>query len=275
MSNFICPVCGRPLNNSADGKCLICEKNHSFDIAKSGYVNLLMSQQIKAKRHGDDRLMVNSRRDFLDKGYYNPLLEKLLPTVTHYATDGCRILDAGCGECWYTVNIYEHLERKHIRPELFGVDISKDALAAGAKRNRNIELAVTSVFHIPVGDGACDILLSVFAPFCREEFVRILKAGGILIRVIPLEKHLLSLKAAVYDKVYENKVEDLEMEGFELLERQEVKGKIHLASNEDIQRVFTMTPYYYKTSVKDQQKLALVTELDTEIEFGIFTYRKR
>ena len=263
------------MNNSVDGKCLVCEKNHSFDIAKSGYVNLLMSQQIKDKRHGDDRLMVNSRRDFLNKGYYNPLLEKLLPTVARYAKDGCKILDAGCGECWYTANIYEHLERNHIRPELFGVDISKDALAAGAKRNHDIELAVASVFHIPVGDGACDILLSVFAPFCHEEFVRILKAGGILIRVIPLEKHLLSLKTAVYDRVYENKPESLELEGFELLETQEVKGSIHLENNEDIRHVFTMTPYYYKTSAKDQQKLAALPELDTEIEFGIFTYRKR
>ena len=274
MSHFICPICGNKLNKSTDGKRLFCDNNHSFDIAKSGYVNLLMSQQPKAGHHGDDKLMVRSRREFLNKGYYNPLLEAITKTVKRYAGDGCRILDAGCGECWYTSHIYESLREGHIKPEMFAVDISKDALAAGAKRNRDIELAVASAFRLPVQDASCDIIISLFAPFDSAEFGRVLTDGGVVIRAIPLEKHLLGLKAAVYDIVYENKAESADIAGFELLERREIRGNIRLKCNADIRSVFTMTPYYYKTGAKDQEKLTHLAELDTEIEFGILSYRK-
>lgn len=273
ISRFICPVCGKELHT--DGKGLCCGNRHSFDLAKSGYVNLLLSQQQKAKRHGDDKRMVRARRDFLNKGYYNVLLEAILRAVGEHAGNGCRILDAGCGECWYTAKIYEHLTGGHGKPEMLAVDISKDALAAGAKRNQDVEYAVASVFRLPVRDASCDLVLSIFAPFCGEEFARVLKDDGVLIRVVPLEKHLLRLKEAVYDRVYENKMERVCPEGFELLGQREIREKIHLSGNEDIRNVFTMTPYYYKTGTEDQEKLSRLSELDTEIEFGIITYRKK
>ena len=272
MSNFICPVCGEDLNSN--GKSLFCPKNHNFDTAKSGYTNLLLSQVVKTKHHGDDKLMVRSRQAFLNKDYYKPLLQLVCDTVKAYSFTGMKILDAGCGECWYTANIYEHLLENNIAPEMSGVDISKDALAAGAKRNRNIELAVASVFHLPVKENSCNMVLSFFAPFSAEEFGRVLKKGGILIKVFPLERHLWRLKAAVYEKPYENELEDAEPAGFELIEKQEIRQSIHLPTNEDIMNVFTMTPYYYKTGAQDQRKLRDIQELDTDIEFGILTYRK-
>lgn len=273
MSYFICPICGKDLNTNE--KTLICQNGHSFDRAKSGYVNLLLSQQPKVKRHGDDKLMVRSRRDFLNKGYYNPLLDMILKTVKKHAGKGSRILDAGCGECWYTAAVYEALTGKGLKPEMLAIDISKDALAEGAKRNGEIELAVASAFHLPVKADSCDIILSFFAPFCPEEFSRVLKDDGVIIRAIPLEKHLYGLKAAVYDTVYENAVENLDFEGFQIVDRQEIRETIHLKSHEDILNVFSMTPYYYKTGAKDQGKLSQMFELDTQIEFGILTYRKK
>jgi 23S rRNA (guanine745-N1)-methyltransferase len=272
MSYFICPVCGNDLAENA--KSLYCKNNHTFDIAKSGYVNLLLSQQIKAKHHGDDKLMVRSRQAFLNRGYYNPLLEVLFETVKKYARDGWRILDAGCGECWYTANIYDYLIRNGIQAEMHAVDISKDALAVGARRNGDIELAVASVFHLPVKENSCDMLFTFFAPYCAEEFNRVIKKGGIMIRVFPLEKHLWSLKAAIYDNLYENKIESYDLDGFEIVENQEIRKSIHLSCNEDIENVFKMTPYYYKTCAEDQKKLQYLSEIDTAIEFGILTYRK-
>lgn len=273
MSSFICPVCGEELQSN--GKSLFCENKHNFDTAKSGYTNLLLSQAKKEKRHGDDKLMVRSRQAFLDMGYYKPLLDILCETVKKYAVTGCRILDAGCGECWYTANIYDYLIKNQIIPEMFGVDISKDALSMGAKRCKAIELAVAGVFNLPVKENSCDILLSLFAPFSVEEFGRVLKKGGVIIKVFPLERHLWSLKALVYDEPYENEVSDTVLNGFELIKKREIRETVHLSCNEDIVNVFTMTPYYYKTSAEDQKKLQSVSSLDTEIEFGIIIYRKK
>lgn len=60
-----CPVCGGGLMHSADGKSLICINRHCFDIARKGYVNLLMRA---GGRHGDDKTMLEARRDFFIKG---------------------------------------------------------------------------------------------------------------------------------------------------------------------------------------------------------------
>lgn len=59
-------------------KIWVCPQGHTFDIAAKGYVNLLMSNSSGAKRHGDDRLMINARRDFLSKGFYTPLREAFM-----------------------------------------------------------------------------------------------------------------------------------------------------------------------------------------------------
>ena len=75
MSGFICPVCGGRLADC--GTLLRCEGNHCFDKSKFGYVNLLLSQSSGAKRHGDDRVMVRSRRDFLNAGYYSFLRDEV------------------------------------------------------------------------------------------------------------------------------------------------------------------------------------------------------
>lgn len=272
MSFFICPICGNALQRAQNS--LHCEKNHCFDLAKSGYVNLLLSQKSKDKRHGDDKLMVRARQDFLDKGYYYVLLQNVCERIESYARDGAHLLDCGCGECWYTAKVCEYLAAKGIAVRAAGVDISKDALAIGAKRNPDIELAVASAFHLPVRSHSCDLLLNFFAPCSAGEYARVLKAGGILIRAIPLERHLWELKEAVYEQPYVNEVEEPALEGFTLLDRGEIRERLHLDTREDIANLFAMTPYYYKTSAADQQKAAALQSLDTRIEFAVLVYRQ-
>jgi len=267
-----CPICGKALQSKE--KSMICENRHNFDIAKSGYVNLLMSNQSGSKRHGDDKLMVRSRHDFLEKGYYEHLLHAVFEAVLAEVSHGCVILDAGCGECYYTSYIYNHLLESGIPCSIAGVDISKAALSLGAKRNKSLELAVASVNHLPAADNSCDIILSIFAPCAEREFLRVLRDCGKLIRAVPLERHLWSLKSAVYDKPYENETEVFELEGFKLNSLCRVCRKIVLPCNEDIINLFRMTPYYYKTGIKDQQKLASLKVLETETEFGVLVYEK-
>lgn len=74
-SLFQCPVCSKPLYRGI--KQYYCPKNHQFDIARKGYVNLLLLQHIGAGDPGDDREMIRSRRDFLNKGYYEGFSDRL------------------------------------------------------------------------------------------------------------------------------------------------------------------------------------------------------
>ncbi len=272
MINFICPVCKNKLYE--EERLYRCENGHCFDKSKFGYVNLLRSQKSSAKRHGDDRLMVRARKDFLDAGHYGFLRDLLCDICEKYITDGGNILDAGCGECYYSAGLKQYFAEKGKEIFAAGVDISKDALEYASKRKAGIPLAVASLFDLPFADESFDCVLNIFSPDANEEFYRVLKPGGYLIKIIPLENHLLGLKSAVYNKPYLNDVPDTETKNFSCVKTSQAKAKLYLDTNEAIQSLFKMTPYYYKTGVDDQQKLNNLNHLETQTEFEIRVYRK-
>lgn len=270
MLNFSCPVCGKIL--FSNGKTYKCENVHSFDIAKQGYVNLLQSQQSRLKRHGDDKLMVRARNEFLNRGYYSPLLNALCATTEQYLPYTGNIIDAGCGDCYYSAGLYDKLADK--KYEIAGIDISKDALIFASRRNKKLMLAVGSVFSIPVPDCCADAVLNIFSPLAADEYLRILRQGGFLFRTIPLENHLIGLKEKIYDNPYKNDIPNFELDGFKLLEDIQIKYDLELDNQNDIANLFKMTPYYYKTSAKDQNKVSVLERLKTPVEFSILIYKK-
>lgn len=268
MLHFICPVCKREISLSE--RTYKCENNHCFDLSKDGYVNLLMSQQSSLKRHGDDKLMVKARRDFLGKGFYNELRQALCDTLKETLPESASIIDVGCGEGYYTSEIAKHNDF-----EISGIDISKDALKFASKSLKNSSFAVASAFSLPFADETADCVLSVFAPSAYEEFSRVLKADGKLIKAIPLENHLWELKCALYHEPYKNKPEKRNDELFSLVSQKEIKYKIKLTEKEDIENLFKMTPYYYKTSREDAGRLLSLDSLETTVHFGVEVYKKR
>lgn len=273
-SVFSCPVCGRELY--CDSKAYRCERNHCFDIAKSGYVNLLTSDKMHSRLPGDNKLMVRARHDFLNRGYYSKLAESLCSTVKDFAPESPMIVDAGCGEGYYTKKLSEFFEAENEQAVIGGIDISKNAADLAAKGCKGIEYAAASVFHLPFADSSADVVLSVFSPLCLDEFSRVLKTGGLFFMVIPDKRHLWELKSVIYDEPYENQVKDYEINGFKLVEACDVPAeKIFLRTNEDIQNLFTMTPYYYNTRPEDKAKLEDLESLETTIEFKILVYKNK
>ena len=269
--HFKCPVCEELLYGD---KTLVCQNHHCFDTARQRYVNLLRSNQSAKKRHGDDVLMVKARTDFLDKGYYNCLLEGILAELDSHISGDSVIADLGCGECWYTSNVYAHFHQKAENIRIYGIDISKTALIAGGKRCRDLKLAVGSIADLPIPNAVCDAVLSIFAPYNAEEVWRITKPGGIFLKVVPLERHMIELKSVIYDKPYENKVELEKLNGFRLIGQTRVEKTISLTAQEEIIHLFQMTPYYYKTGREDQQKIRSLTSLETTAQFLIETFEK-
>lgn len=215
------------------------------------------------KRHGDDKLMVKSRKEFLDKGYYSPLRD----TVNELLGGGDTVLDSGCGEGYYT----EAFSKNN---KVYGIDISKDALKFAAKRCKACDFAVATVSDIPLPDSSVDTVINIFAPDSPNEFLRVLKPKGRYITALPMENHLTELKATVYDKPYLNPKVTTEREGFKLKSFKELKYSITLDCKEDISSLFKMTPYYYKTSLSDQQKLEKLDTLTTRLEFFVGEYEK-
>ena len=73
---ILCPVCGEVLKLGE--RQWYCVKGHSFDVARQGYVNLLTVNQKHSKNPGDTRQMVAARKEFLDGGYYEPIVQMLV-----------------------------------------------------------------------------------------------------------------------------------------------------------------------------------------------------
>ena len=268
MADFTCPVCKCPLAD--EGKLYRCKNNHCFDKSKYGYVNLLRSNSSSEKRHGDDRLMVRARRDFLSKGYYSFLLDELCEAIEKYAPENPFMIDAGCGECYYSQGILGRFPGMTAA----GADISKSALEFAGKRGVKFPLCVASVFDMPFGDECADVILNCFAPDSPEEYSRILKPGGILIKVVPLENHLFSLKQAIYESPYPNEKPRESLEGFKTEEFRRIEREIKIDGGEDIMNLFRMTPYYYKTGREDQAKAERLETLVTSAAFGIIIFKK-
>lgn len=268
-TKFICPKCSGDLTLFDDRA--VCDLGHSYDRAKEGYFNLSLSQ--KGGSHGDNKTMILARRAFLSAGYYEPLSAKIAALTLKYTKPHSAVLDAGLGEGYYTDAIERSLYERDGDSSVFGFDISKDAVRAAAKRNSRIGLAVSGSYHMPIADGSIDTIVNTFSPLALEETHRVLSDGGIFIMAIPEEEHLFGLKSAIYEHPYKNKVAEYALSGFELLYTERVRYQL-LLEGDDVKNLFMMTPYAYRTSASDREKILSLDSLRTDADFRIFVYQK-
>lgn len=263
MSLFCCPICGGPLERGPSAYS--CPAGHSFDLAREGYVHLLPANRMHSKMPGDDKGMAAARAAFLSKDYYAPLRDALCRIALERTGPAPRVLDTGCGEGYYTSGVYRALARAGRSVTMAGTDISKAILRRAAKREKDVEFAVASSYHLPVADGAVDLLVNCFSPLAIEEFRRVLSPGGAFVYVVPSEKHLWELKQVLYDRPYPNEVKQTPYPGFSYREIRHVESVIHLPCQEDIHALFQMTPYYWKTPRSGAERLAALTALDVTL----------
>ena len=268
--HFSCPNCGGKLNKL--DKVALCENGHSFDRARGGYYNLLVGNT--GGVHGDNKEMVLARRAFLGADFYRPLATLISEQVLKYLKSGGSLLDAGAGEGYYTDTVERALFDRDGKSDVSAFDISKDAVREISKKNSRISLAVAGSYHMPIADGSFDAVINTFSPLALSETLRVLKPGGVFIMAIPGEMHLFDLKKVVYETPYKNVVEDTALEGFELLALEQLTYKMHLKSREEINNLFMMTPYAYRTSPADKAKVALLENLDCTADFLTLVYKK-
>lgn len=261
---LICPVCKAPLFLAENGKCLVCagEKTHNFDISRAGHVNLAGGSYSSAS--GDCAEMVRARIDFLERGHYGFLAEK----ISSYVSGAC--VDAGCGSGYYS----EHLKNAE---RIYAFDLSKSAVEYGAKKarreGREVLFAVSSVYSMPIADESADSIISVFAPCAEAEFSRILKRGGKLIVAAAAPEHLKELKAVLYENVTENTERADLPQGFSLAEKTRI-SKTETLGAEAVKSLYLMTPYSRKTSREAAERLFSLESLEITFSFDVFVYTK-
>lgn len=270
-SLFRCPVCGGSLVREAG--TYACSRGHRFDVSREGYVNLLPVNRRHSKAPGDDAQMVQARSRFLDGGWYEPLRDELCRLLETHGAPGGTLLDAGCGEGYYTAALLDRVRRGG--GSLAGLDVSKPAVKRAARRCPGGELAVASVYHLPLADCSVDTLTDCFSPLAAEEFYRVLKPGGVFFYVVPGPRHLWEMKEILYEKPYENP-EKLECyQGFVYREVVPVERRFTLTDPQDIQALFRMTPYAWKTPKAGVSRLMGRAQLCVNAQFRIHVLEKR
>lgn len=264
--DLLCPICGAPLAKGE--KALVCPGHHSFDIARQGYVNLLPVQQKHSQDPGDTREQVLSRRAFLDTGTYAPILEALIEAAREYGASG-ELLDVGCGEGYYCAGLSQALGLP-----LTGVDISKEAVRAAAARYKGPNWLCATAAHLPVGDEGVGLLTSLFALTLPEEFLRVLRPGGLYIQVVAAEDHLLGLKRIIYDRLtHKEKHTTQELPGLTRLHSQHIAFDFTL-TKEQIPWLFAMTPHLFRIGKAGAARLAQAQTLEDRASCVLNVYRK-
>ena len=266
-----CPCCNAELLREDASKSLLClgERKHCYDISSAGHINF-------ALRHnggGDSKEAVISRRNFLDTGAYAPVLNAISELLCELIPSGSFVVDAGCGEGYYSTRIADK------GFSVCGSDLSKEAVISASKRATREKcdgafFGVASVYELPVFDSSADAVVNIFAPCVEEEYSRVLRDGGYLCVVYAGKDHLMGLKRAIYDNTYENESRSDMPKKMELVAQRRVKYDIHLDSTQKILDLFSMTPYYWRTSEADKSKLEVISELDTTVDIIIAIYKK-
>lgn len=264
--NLLCPICGENLN--LQDRRYVCPKNHSFDIARQGYVNLLTVEQKHSRCPGDTRLQVLSRREFLDGGFYAPIAEMLIQTARELGISGT-VLDVGCGEGYYCVKLSQALGLS-----LTGVDISKEAVRFAAGKYKGHQWLCATAAHIPVEDASADLITSLFALTMPEEFHRIVKPGGYLFQVLAAQDHLLRLKSIIYDQLnFKEKDTIPEVPGFERVTSIPIRFSFTVEGAQ-VQNLLSMTPHVFRIGKEGAQRLEQTQCLTDTASCMLNVYRR-
>jgi 23S rRNA (guanine745-N1)-methyltransferase len=192
---LVCPVrnCHLPLAGG-NQRQLLCERGHSFDVARSGYINLLQPQDRRSNQPGDTVAAVAARRRLHDRGVSGPLLQAVAEIVAPSRSD--IVLDAGCGDGFYLGTL-----AREVGFSAHGVDISVPAIEAAARRYPECQWIVANADRfVPFVDHSFSVVMSITARMNASEFRRVLRDDGRLLVALPAPDDLIELRGSGHDR---------------------------------------------------------------------------
>ena len=184
--------CGLPLERRE--RVFACSAGHSFDIARSGYVNLLQPQDRRSPEAGDSKAAVEARAALDRAGVGRTLLDALIDKIA--ALDlppGPIALDLGAGSGEMLGRLCRDRSITGV-----GIDLSVAAVDLASRRFPALTWIVANADRrLPIRDRSVDVVLSVHGRRNPSESARVLKEAGVLIVALPAPDDLIELRAVV------------------------------------------------------------------------------
>lgn len=264
---YRCPLCGCDFAVSQGGS-FICNKNHCFDISKKGYINFVPGKK-EDKFYNKD--FFTARSQILAGGHYDRLVDEICAVMLKHVNpeEAVNIIDAGSGEGFYSLKIYGRFTKANI----FALDIVKDALVLAAREKNKINWIVGDIAKIPLKDNVADVILNIFSPANYGEFKRLLKTGGVIIKVTPGKEYLKEIRQAVLKKhspVYDDEeVKEYFSENVKVTDTVKLKYKAEVNPGE-IGLFKKMSPILF-TAETDEAKMRAIKRLT--MDFNIIAGR--
>ena len=261
---FKCPICKQNMAFPSTAS-LVCENRHCFDLSKYGYINFLQKQPKSAY----SKELFESRRRVFEGGFYNELVDVIDSMICTYAGSDSviNILDAGCGEGFFTSKLVD--TSNGTMRNMFAIDIEKEAIVMAARFANNVKCFVGDLSNIPLKDDTIDIVLNIFSPANYDEFFRVLRGDGIVIKVVPSKDYLVELresaKGQITDGEYSNElVLNLFGEKLGVVDMKKVTYTLPLSKAQAADFV-TMTPLMMNVN-KAKIDLTKISEITIDVD---------
>lgn len=266
---WCCPVCRDMLALSEDNRRWACPAGHSFDVAREGYVNLLLAGRRRSRQPGDSPEMVSARRRFLATGTYDPLSAAVAQLVA--GEQPGVLLDVGCGDGRHT--------RAVVAPTVLGVDVAKSAVACAARAHPAGLYAVASAADLPLRGSVVDVAMSVFGPIIPDELARVVRPGGVVVAAHPGAAHLEGLRSMVYPRARPHEVKPPLRgagEWFAQIGSMSVTFPVTVTDVAGLRDLFAMTPYRWHAppDIDDRIAAAVSPRFETRADVWITTCRR-
>lgn len=269
-----CPLDGTDLHRHEN--TWQCASGHNFDISSQGYVHLLPVQMKRSRDPGDSKEMVASRRRFLSSGAYDPIASATSAMILRNAPAGAtiRCLDAGCGEGHYLRSVATS-SPQGCTLALAGLDISKWAIQAAAKRDKQTTWLVGSNANLPIQSASLDWILCMFGFPVYAEFARVLGPDGQLLQVDAGPQHLRELREIIYPAIKPERVGDeTDPPGFQRQASETLSYSLELSSAEQIADLLAMTPHLFRASADGLAKLKTLDRLSVTVDVRLTLFKR-
>ncbi len=271
---FSCPICQQDMHVDNPSQ-LVCESHHAFDIAKQGYINFLN----KAVKTQYDKSLFDARQAILaNTSLYQSVTNSIVQVIEQNVKQQKRvIIDMGSGEGSHLANITKKLNGDNVS---VGFDIAKEAIIAATSYNGSIMSAVADISDVPIKPQQADVLLNILSPSNYNEFNRIIKNDGIIVKVVPNSSYLQEIRTALFesdegDEAYSNEaVVDLFHKTYDVI-AEETVHEISDIDKTTLQHLIKMTPLTWSASDAQLTQLEKKPIAEITIDLHILVGKKR
>ena len=251
-----CPLCHHSM--SVQNQTIVCDNMHSYDISRKGTINLSFTNNDQFY----DRSFFISRQKMIKEGIFDSVISTITSHITTLFKTSVTLLDVGTGEGSLLQTISQHINGR-----IFGIDLSKDAIALATNLSTEISWIVADITNLPFKDHQFDCILDVFSPANYNEFIRVLKKEGVLIKVVPLATHFKELRQEqVTDKDESKNIANIEQvlkQHFDIVSKERVVDEVEISPHQKVD-IMIMSPV-------SKNKSSLSTDFES-ITIDVFVY---